>query len=119
MDLKVYYRKLREIEAGIPTPEVVVVSHETPDGGVAGVRTEVRRAVAARLVVEGKARLATEEEQSAFHEETAEAKRRAEQAAAASRMQITVVSEADLQRLRGGSDEDSKPPRTQRVQRPS
>ena len=62
MDLRVYFQKLRSIEANIPTSYVVVVSQETPDGGRAGVQTEVRREMAARLVIEGRARLASEEE---------------------------------------------------------
>jgi hypothetical protein len=62
MDLRVYFQKLRSFEASIPTPYVVVVSQETPDGGRAGVKTEVRREMAAQLVIEGRARLASEEE---------------------------------------------------------
>lgn len=100
MDLKVFYQKLRQTEASITEPYLVVVSHETPEGGRAGVRTEVPRAVAAKMIVEGKARVATAEEASEFREQTAEAKRLADQMAAASRMQITVVSEAELRTLK-------------------
>jgi hypothetical protein len=101
MDLKVYYQKMRQIEAALGEVHVVVVSQETPDGGRAGVRTEVPRLVAAKLIVEGRARLATAEEASEYREQTAEAKRAAEQAATAGRMQITVISEADLRALKG------------------
>jgi len=101
MDLQVYYQKLRQIEAGIAESDVVVVSLETPDGGKPGVRAEVPREIAAKLVLESRARLASEEESSSFREGVAEAKRIADQAAAASRMQFTVVSEADLRVLRG------------------
>ena len=38
MDLRVYYQKIRKIEAELPEPFVVVVSRETPDGGKAGVQ---------------------------------------------------------------------------------
>lgn len=100
MDVKLYYQKLRQVEAGIAEPEVVVVSLETPDGGRAGVRTEVARLTAARMVIEARARLATAEEAAEYHEQVAEARRAAEQAAAANRMQITVISEADLKTLR-------------------
>ena len=103
MDLKVFYQKLRQTEAGISEEHVVVVSHETSDGGRPGVRTEVPRRLAARLIVEGKARLATPEEASEFREQMAEAKRLADQLVAASRMQITVVSEAELRALRNVS----------------
>ncbi len=103
MDLKVYYRKLKEAEAAIPDAEVLVVSQETPDGGASGVRTEVRRAVAARMVVEGRARLATADETAQYREQAAEAKRIADQKSAADRVQITVLSETDLKALRGAA----------------
>lgn len=98
--MKVFYQKLRQVEANFPEPHVVVVSQETPDGGRAGVRTEAPREVAARMIVEGKARAATAEEAVEFREQTAEAKRIADQLAATSRMQITVVSEAELRALK-------------------
>ncbi len=102
MDLKIYYHKIRQVEATLKEPHVVVVSLETPDGGRAGVRTEVTRSIAARMVVEGRARLATAEEASEMREHVAEAKRAADQAAAATRVQLTVVSDSDLRALKGG-----------------
>ncbi|MGE5569009.1 MAG: hypothetical protein ACM3S5_08235 [Rhodospirillales bacterium] len=101
MNIKVYYQKVSELEATLEEPHVVVVSEETPDGGRAGVKTEVTRRLAAEMVVQGTARLATAEEAKAFREERAEASRAAAQAAAAKRMQITVISEADLRALKG------------------
>ena len=95
MDLKVYYQKLRETESGIEEAHSAVVSLETPDGGRAGVVTEVPRAVAARLIVEGSARQATSEEAQAFREGCVEKQRLAERAAVASRIQVTVVSEPE------------------------
>jgi hypothetical protein len=100
MDMRVYYRKLRETEAAIAERDVVVVSQATPDGGADGVRSEVQKQVAARLIVDGRARLATAEEATEFREQAREARRLAEQAAAASRMQLTVISDADLRALR-------------------
>ncbi len=100
MDLKVYYQKLRQVEASIAEPQVVVVSLETADGGRAGVFSETPRAVAAKMIVEARGRLANEAEAAAFREQVAEAKRAKEQALAASRMQVTVISEADLRALR-------------------
>ena len=79
----------------------MVISHETPEGGKANVPIEVRREVAARMIVEGRARIATEEEATAFQEHKAEAKRAAEQQAAAGRLQLTVISDADLRTLKG------------------
>ena len=48
MDLRAYYQKIRDIEAEIVEEFPVVVSVEGPDGGRAGVRTEVTRRIAAR-----------------------------------------------------------------------
>jgi hypothetical protein len=100
MDLRAFYQKLRQTEASIGEAHVVVVSLETPDGGRVGVRTEVPRALAARMVVENRARLATPEESAELREQAAEAKRQAEQAAAASKIQIAVVSESELKMLK-------------------
>lgn len=101
MDLRAYYQKMRQVEASLGPGDVVVISQETPDGGRAGVASEVTKGVAARMIVEGRARLATPEETDAFREKTAEAKRLADQIAAANRMQVTVISDADLRALKG------------------
>ena len=66
MDLRMFYQKMRKLEQEITAPHVVVISAETPDGGKAGVQTEVTREMAARLIVEGRARLATSEEAEEF-----------------------------------------------------
>ncbi len=99
MDLRAYYQKIREMERGLPEP-CVVVSVVTSDGGKAGVRTEVSRQVAARMVVEGRARVANEEETREFVEQKLEAKRAADQFAAASRMQVTVVPSSEWRNAR-------------------
>ncbi len=101
MDLKAYYQKIRDMEGQLPEP-CVVVSVETADGGKAGVRTEVSRQVAARMVVEGRARVASEEETREFVEQKLEAKRVADQLAAASRMQVTVVPSSEWRNARPG-----------------
>jgi hypothetical protein len=67
MDVRIYFQKIRQIEAGIVSPHVVVMSLDTSDGGKAGSMTEVSRAMAAQLVVENKARLASEEETNEFY----------------------------------------------------
>lgn len=97
---RLYFQKVRQVEAGIPTRDAVVVSLETPDGGKAGVKTEVPRVTAARLVVENRARLASEEETAAYQAEVADARRAWEQSTAASRMHLTVIPEADLRAIR-------------------
>lgn len=101
MDLRAYYQKIREMEGRLPEP-CVVVSVETADGGKAGVKTEVNRHVAARMVVEGRARIASEEESREFSEQKLEAQRNAEQLAAAARMQVTVMPSSEWRNLRMG-----------------
>lgn len=103
MDLQVYYKKIRTMEESLKDPAIVLVSLETPDGGREGVRTEVPRRIAARMVVEGSARLATADEAREFQEQKAESKRQAEQLAAASRMQFAVISPNELRRLKSGA----------------
>lgn len=103
MDLKAYFKRLREVEAGLPADEVVVASLATPDGGKAGELTEASRAVAAKLIVEGAARLATEEETRQYQARAAELRRQAEQRAAASRIQVVWVGET------AGEDPRHKP----------
>ena len=69
MDLRVYYQKIRKIEAELKDPEVVIVSRETPDGGKRGMKSEVPRSVAARLISDEKADLASPEEAAQFRAE--------------------------------------------------
>jgi hypothetical protein len=100
MDIRVYYQKIRQTESNIASDHVVVVSLETPDGGRRGIKTEVSRQLAAKLVVEDRARLATESETAEYHAELAELRRQAEEAEASSRVHVTLVSDADLKSLK-------------------
>jgi hypothetical protein len=61
MDLRAYYQKIRKIEAGIAGAYAVVVSRDTPDGGRRGVKSDVPRSLAARLIADGKADLAEDQ----------------------------------------------------------
>ncbi len=100
MDLKVYYQRIRETASKIDERFPVVVSHETPEGGKGGILTEVTPEVAARLVVEGHGRLANADEVRRYREQQARALRQAEQEAAATRVQLAVLSLEELKRLR-------------------
>jgi len=101
MDLKAFYQKIRDEEAKIAEEFPVVVSLATGDGGKEGAQTEVARRLAARMIVEGLVRLATAEETRLFQLAKAEAKKAAEQLAAAARVQVAVLSNAELDRLKG------------------
>ena len=102
MDLKIYYQKIRDTESKIPDGFPLVISQQTDDGGKGGRCAEVTRAVAAKLITEGTARLATAEETKTYREDTAAAKKQADDASEAGKLQITVVPTAELARLAGG-----------------
>ena len=112
MDLRVYYTKVREAAAKIPGEFAVLLSHETPDGGKPGVMSEVLKAVAARMLVEGRARLATTDESTEFYRQESAMRAKAELASAPPRLQVAVLSEKDLESLKAGrpgrSSEGSK-----------
>jgi hypothetical protein len=101
MDLRLYYQKIRDVEAQIADEFPIVVSNETVDGGKAGTKTEVPRRIAAKLLVENLARLAAADEIKAYRAVMTEARRVAEQIAQAAKVQLTVLSTADLDRLKG------------------
>ena len=100
MDLRQFYHKLRIIEEGIAEPHVVVVTHETSDGGRAGHRVEVSRRNAARLILEGRAHLATVEEVAEYRNDVQLALQAAQQRVTAERLQVNVISEADLRAIK-------------------
>lgn len=100
MNLQGYYQRLRDIENSLTGEHVVVVSLATPDGGKAGVRTEVTRTIAAKLIAEGRAAAATAEVAEEFRREARETRARTEQALLSERMQVTVISDAELRQLR-------------------
>jgi hypothetical protein len=108
MDLRLYYAKVRETEEKISEEFPLVVSNETADGGKEGTKTEVPRRLAAKLTVDGQARLATPEETSAYREALAEGKRITDQAAAAARLQVAVLSTTELDQLRRDARKHAK-----------
>ena len=100
MDLRSYYKKVRETEAGLQGDHFVLVSLDTPEGGKAGVCTEAARHTAARLISESRARLATQEEAQQFHDNHREAKAAYEQEQAARRVQVMVIPSQELKKSR-------------------
>ena len=98
MDLRSYYRKIREVEAGLPREHSIVVNLATPDGGRPGVMTETPRHVAARLIAEGKSRVATEQEAREYQESVRQAKERYEQEEASRRIQVMIIPSQDLKK---------------------
>src|SRR5271165_3462631 len=95
MDLRQFYKKVREVESSLLEPYVMVTSLETSDGGRAGVVSEVAREVAAMLIVGGKAGLAAESEVELYRSSQAEAKAAYEKAELARRLQVTIISDTE------------------------
>jgi len=99
MDLRTYYQNIRDTEATIAAQYAVVVSKATDAGGRSGVLVEVTRHVAAKMMVEGSAAMATAEQAAAFQAKQAAALKAAEDAAAAAKVSVTMVSSSDLKKL--------------------
>ncbi len=100
MDIRMYFEKMREIEASISEPFVVVSSLPTPDGGKAGNLTQVARHAAAKLLVENRARLANEDEVREYKDRADRTRAEAEQALAKSRLQFTLLTDQESKALR-------------------
>jgi len=100
MDLKIYYQKIRNQRNTIRDEFPIVVSNETPDGGKSGVLTEVPRDLAAKLLVDGTARLANDVETAEFRQAQADMRKAVEDERAASRVQVTLVPRELLESLR-------------------
>ena len=91
MDMRSYYKKVRDADAALTGEHFVMVSLETSEGGKPGVRTEVPREIAAKLIAEVRARVATKEETRKFHEENRAARAAHQQDEAAKRVQVMVI----------------------------
>lgn len=100
MDLRTWYKKVRDAEAGLTGEHFVMVSLATSEGGKEGVRTEVPKAIAARLIAESRARVASEEEALEFREANRLALEQHKQDEAAKRVQVMVIPAHKLKKQR-------------------
>jgi len=100
MDLRAFFQKLRKLEQEITEPHVIVVSQETADGGRAGQLSEVSRSIAARLILEGQAHLASAEQAEEFRAAARRALEAAQQREIAGKVQVNVISDADLRAMK-------------------
>jgi hypothetical protein len=108
VDLKQYFRKIREIEAGIDDAFVLVTSLETTDGGRAGIVSEVPRNLAAKMIAEGCAAIATKAERDAYVERQEAGRIAAQKAEVAKRLQVTIVPDGDVARISGPGQSGQK-----------
>jgi hypothetical protein len=100
MNLRMYFQKIRDAEASIIDEVVHVVSLETDEGGIEGIITEVPKALAAKLLVEQRSRLATREEKVAHLEKQHAMRKKMQDDFAAQRLQVAIVSDLDLANFR-------------------
>jgi succinate dehydrogenase/fumarate reductase flavoprotein subunit len=100
MDIRQYYERIKEVAGTIQEEYTIVKSLATEDGGKAGVFTEVSRNVAAKLIVDRKAILATpgEAKEYRLQLQAAEAARR--ELEERNRNVIQVFARAGLDALR-------------------
>jgi hypothetical protein len=95
MDVRQFYKKVREVQGGIEEPFIFVTSLETPDGGRAGSVAEVSRDLAARLIVEGKAARSLQTEIDIHRRTQQEVRKASERAELAKTIQVAVIREPD------------------------
>ncbi len=98
MDLRSYYERIREADQSLTGEHVVIVSLPTPEGGKAGIKTEVPRAIAAKMIAEQRARVADDEETKKFHSANNTARAEYEEREAARRLQVMVIPAQDLKK---------------------
>ena len=96
MDLRRYFRKMREIESELTEEYPMIVSIETSDGGKPGLVSEVAREAAAKMIVEGKAALATDSEREAYRRAQANLRAAARKAELARRLQVAIVADPEM-----------------------
>jgi hypothetical protein len=93
-NIKEKFAYIRRLIQEIREPFVVIYSLATPDGGRAGVLGYVAREIAARLIANERARLATDGEIADYFAEDERRRQAYEDEIQASRMHIAVVKEA-------------------------
>jgi len=96
MDLKQYFKKIKDAEASIQEEYPLIVSLETSDGGKPGTVVEVSRSQAAKAIAENRAVLATEEQKTAYYTREASRRKAFEKAELSRRLQIAIISDSEL-----------------------
>ena len=102
MDLRAYYRKIRDLESTLDE-FVIVKSLSTESGGKGGVLSETGRSTAARMAVDGVAEIASAEEAEEYRQSREDARKAELERRQSSQIQFSVITDAELRSLtRGG-----------------
>ncbi len=99
MDLKDYYGNIRQKMSELKGEYVVVVSEATPDGGREGVLTEVTKFVAVKMVVDKRAKIASEEQAAEFYKALRTAHEEVKAEEERGKMAAEIMSRAGLDAL--------------------
>ena len=97
---KDYYREITAQEAAIEKPFVLVISLQTPNGGRAGIESELNRVTAAKMIVDKQVRLATPEEVKRLRDDREEKQRQKDLASLQERVRMTRLAEDELRALK-------------------
>ncbi len=97
MNLRKYYDKVQAIRRDLSGPDVYLTSLATPNGGKEGCVAEVPVDLAARMIVDGIARLAEAEEIAAYLSVAEELRAAAQEEHLRNRLRITLVNDSDVQ----------------------
>ena len=109
MDLKQYFKKIKDTEETMTDEYPLVVSLETTDGGKAGIAVEVSRREAAKAIVENRAVLANAQQKREYYEREAARKKSAEKAELSRRLQIAIVSDSELRSAVVTAEKEEQP----------
>jgi hypothetical protein len=104
MDLTLFYDKIRAEERDIGEEFPVVISKETGDGGKAGHPTEVPKKIAARLIVQGLARLADAAEAEKFRTDQSAAILKVAQQESMAKVHLTVMPTSQVELLKAAAE---------------
>lgn len=97
MNLRKYYQDVKEVRSKMESPYVYLTSLDTPNGGKAGCVCEVDADIAARMLVDGVARQATEEEIADYLQEGEKLLMAAKEEQLRNRLRVTLVSEPQFE----------------------
>lgn len=98
MDLRAYYRKIRDLESTLDD-YVIVKSLPTESGGKGGVLSETIRSTAARMAVDGLAEIASADEAEDYRRSRAAARKAEQERRQSSQIQFNVITGEELRSL--------------------
>jgi hypothetical protein len=109
MELKNYFKKIKETETSLDQEFPLIVSLETSNGGKPGTVMEVSRQQAAKAIVEGRAVLANDEQKQSYLKQESARRAAVEKAELSRRVQIAIISEPERQTVVSKDEKEEEP----------